>query len=81
MSLLGAGGHHDRLGVLLGVWAAVAPCALADAAQAAKAIAGGRLDTRLEPGRGPRPGVLATRSTTWPALQHASSATPASPPT
>jgi two-component system sensor histidine kinase MtrB len=49
VSLLGATVLTTSLGVLLGVWAsrrAVRP--LADAAQAAKAIAGGRLDTRLE---------------------------------
>ena len=49
VSLLGATVLTTSLGVLLGVWAsrrAVRP--LADAALAAKAIAGGRLDTRLE---------------------------------
>jgi two-component system sensor histidine kinase MtrB len=49
VSLLGATVLTTCLGVLLGVWAsrrAVRP--LADAALAAKAIAGGRLDTRLE---------------------------------
>jgi two-component system sensor histidine kinase MtrB len=49
VSLLGATVLTTSLGVLLGVWAsrrAVRP--LADAAMAAKAIAGGRLDTRLE---------------------------------
>jgi len=49
VSLLGATVLTTSLGVLLGVWAsrrAVRP--LADAALAATAIAGGRLDTRLE---------------------------------
>ncbi len=49
VSLLGATVLTTSLGVLLGVWAsrrAVRP--LSDAAMAAKAIAGGRLDTRLE---------------------------------
>jgi len=49
-ALLGASAITISMGVLLGRWAAnraVRP--LADAAQAAKAIAGGRLDTRLEP--------------------------------
>lgn len=49
-SLLGASAITTSLGVLLGRWAAnraVRP--LADAAAAAKAIAGGRLDTRLDP--------------------------------
>jgi signal transduction histidine kinase len=49
VSLIGATILTTSLGVLLGVWAsrrAVRP--LADAALAAKAIAGGRLDTRLE---------------------------------
>jgi len=49
VSLLGATVLTTSLGVLLGVWASrrsVRP--LADAALAAKAIAGGRLDTRLE---------------------------------
>jgi signal transduction histidine kinase len=48
-SLLGASLITTSLGVLLGVWASrrsVRP--LADAAQAAKAMAGGTLDTRLE---------------------------------
>ncbi len=50
VSLLGAAAaHHARSASLLGVWASPARGApLADAAQAAKAIAGGRLDTRLE---------------------------------
>ena len=50
VALLGATAITSSMGVLLGRWAAnraVRP--LADAAQAAKAIAGGRLDTRLEP--------------------------------
>ena len=50
VSLLGASIITTSLGVLLGRWAAnraVRP--LADAAEAAKAIAGGRLDTRLDP--------------------------------
>ena len=49
-SLLGASAITTSLGVVLGRWAAnrsVRP--LADAAEAAKAIAGGRLDTRLDP--------------------------------
>jgi signal transduction histidine kinase len=49
VSLIGATVLTTSLGVLLGIWAsrrAVRP--LADAALAAKAIAGGRLDTRLE---------------------------------
>jgi signal transduction histidine kinase len=48
-SLIGASGITTALGVLLGTWVArraVKP--LGDAAQAAKAIAGGRLDTRLD---------------------------------
>jgi signal transduction histidine kinase len=48
-SLIGAAVLTTALGVVLGAWAArraVRP--LADAAQAAKALAGGRLDTRLE---------------------------------
>ena len=56
---------------------------LGDAAQAAKAIAGGRLDTRLEPteDRDLRPAGHAP-STTWPPpCSSGSSATPASPPT
>ena len=50
VSLLGASAITTSLGVLLGRWAAnraVRP--LAEAAEAAKAIAGGRLDTRLDP--------------------------------
>jgi signal transduction histidine kinase len=49
-ALLGASAMTTSMGVLLGRWAAnraVRP--LSDAARAAKAIAGGRLDTRLEP--------------------------------
>ena len=49
-SLLGASAITTSLGVLLGRWAAnraVRP--LTEAAEAAKAIAGGRLDTRLDP--------------------------------
>jgi signal transduction histidine kinase len=49
VSLIGATVLTTSLGVLLGIWAsrrAVRP--LAEAALAAKAIAGGRLDTRLE---------------------------------
>lgn len=49
-SLLGASAITTSFGVLLGRWAAnraVRP--LTDAANAAKAIAGGRLDTRLDP--------------------------------
>jgi two-component system, OmpR family, sensor histidine kinase MtrB len=49
VSLIGATVLTTSLGVMLGIWAsrrAVRP--LADAALAAKAIAGGRLDTRLE---------------------------------
>ncbi|HKA04971.1 MAG TPA: HAMP domain-containing protein, partial [Acidimicrobiales bacterium] len=49
VSLIGATVLTTSLGVLLGIWASrrsVRP--LADAALAAKAIAGGRLDTRLE---------------------------------
>jgi two-component system sensor histidine kinase MtrB len=50
VSLIGAAVITTAFGVLLGVWSSrrvVRP--LADAAAAAKAIAGGRLDTRLEP--------------------------------
>jgi signal transduction histidine kinase len=48
-SLMGAAAITTALGVLLGTFAARrAVLPLADAAQAAKAIAGGRLDTRLE---------------------------------
>jgi signal transduction histidine kinase len=60
VSLLGAVAITTAVGVLLGVWAArraVRP--LADAAQAAQAIAGGGLGTRLEPGDDPDLQVLA----------------------
>ncbi|HEY8092959.1 MAG TPA: HAMP domain-containing sensor histidine kinase [Acidimicrobiales bacterium] len=60
VSLLGAAVITTALGVLLGAWAArraVRP--LADAAQAAQAIAGGGLGTRLEPGDDPDLQVLA----------------------
>jgi two-component system sensor histidine kinase MtrB len=60
VSLLGAAIITTALGVLLGAWAArraVRP--LADAAQAAQAIAGGGLGTRLEPGDDPDLQVLA----------------------
>jgi len=60
VSLLGAAVITTAVGVLLGVWAArraVRP--LADAAQAAQAIAGGGLGTRLEPGEDPDLQVLA----------------------
>jgi two-component system, OmpR family, sensor histidine kinase MtrB len=60
VSLLGAAIITTALGVLLGAWAArraVRP--LADAAQAAQAIAGGGLGTRLEPGEDPDLQVLA----------------------
>ena len=60
VSLLGAVVITTAVGVLLGVWAArraVRP--LADAAQAAQAIAGGGLGTRLEPGEDPDLQVLA----------------------
>jgi signal transduction histidine kinase len=60
VSLLGAAAITTAVGVLLGVWAArraVRP--LADAAQAAQAIAGGGLGTRLEPGDDPDLQVLA----------------------
>jgi signal transduction histidine kinase len=53
-ALIGAGVITTVLGLLLGALAArraVRP--LADAAQAAQAIAGGRLDTRLDPGGDP----------------------------
>ena len=84
IALVGATAITTSLGLLLGSLAArraVRP--LGDAAQAAKAIAGGRLDTRLEPtedrdlaAAGQRP------STTWPPpCSSGSSATPASPPT
>jgi two-component system sensor histidine kinase MtrB len=49
-SVIGPAALTTALGVMLGAWASrrtVRP--LADAAQAAKAIAGGRLDTRLQP--------------------------------
>ena len=63
------------LGVLLGVvGVAAAPCARsADAAQAAKAIAGGRLDTRLEPTDDPdlRAAVASSFNDMAAALQHA----------
>ena len=83
VSLLGARRHHDRArrpprrrGRSP---ARVQP--LADAAQAAQAIAGGRLDTRLEASDDPdlqRAGRR--RSTTWPRrCRSGSSATPASP--
>jgi len=49
-SLIGASALTISLGVLLGSWAARRSTRpLADAAQAAQAIAGGRLDTRLDP--------------------------------
>ncbi len=61
LSLLLAGAITTALGVLLGVFAArraVRP--VADAAQAAKAIAGGHLGTRLPPSTDPDLGVLAS---------------------
>jgi len=61
LSLLLASAITTALGVLLGVFAArraVRP--VADAAQAAKAIAGGHLETRLPPSRDPDLGVLAS---------------------
>ncbi len=61
VSLIGAAIITSALGVLLGAWAArraVRP--LADAAQAAQAIAGGGLGTRLEPGDDPDLQVLAS---------------------
>lgn len=60
-SLIAAGVVTTGLGVLLGSLAArrsVRP--LADAARAAKAIAGGRLDTRLEPNEDPDLRLLST---------------------
>lgn len=60
-ALIGAGVITTSLGLLLGALAArraVRP--LADAAQAAQAIAGGRLDTRLDPGGDPDLMALAT---------------------
>jgi two-component system, OmpR family, sensor histidine kinase MtrB len=61
LSLLLAGAITTALGVVLGVFAArraVRP--VADAAQAAKAIAGGHLETRLSPSNDPDLGVLAS---------------------
>ncbi|MGI9052340.1 MAG: HAMP domain-containing sensor histidine kinase [Ilumatobacteraceae bacterium] len=61
LSLLLAGVITTALGVLLGVFAArraVRP--VAEAAQAAKAIAGGHFETRLTPTSDPDLGVLAT---------------------
>jgi signal transduction histidine kinase len=61
LSLLLAGVITTALGVLLGVLAArraVRP--VADAAQAAKALAGGHLETRLPPSDDPDLGVLAS---------------------
>jgi two-component system, OmpR family, sensor histidine kinase MtrB len=61
LSLLLAGAISTALGVVLGVFAArraVRP--VADAAQAAKAIAGGHLETRLPPSQDPDLGVLAS---------------------
>jgi len=61
LSLLLAATITTGLGVLVGVLAArraVRP--VADASEAAKAIAGGRLDTRLTPTEDPDLGVLAT---------------------
>jgi two-component system sensor histidine kinase MtrB len=61
LSLLLAGAITTALGVLLGVFAArraVRP--VSDAAQAAKAIAGGHLGTRLPPTNDPDLGVLAS---------------------
>jgi signal transduction histidine kinase len=60
-SLIGASAITTALGVLLGTWVArraVKP--LADAAQAAKAIAGGRLDTRLDASDDPDLQMLAS---------------------
>ena len=60
-ALVGAGVITTSLGLLLGALAArraVRP--LADAAQAAQSIAGGRLDTRLDPGGDPDLRGLAT---------------------
>ena len=60
-ALIGAGVITTSLGLLLGALAArraVRP--LADAAQAAQSIAGGRLDTRLDPGGDPDLRGLAT---------------------
>ena len=60
-ALIGAGVITTSLGLLLGALAArraVRP--LADAAQAAQSIAGGRLDTRLDPGGDPDLIALAT---------------------
>ena len=83
MSLLGAVAITTALGVLLGALAArraVQP--LADAAQAAQAIAGGGLDTRLEPGDDPDLQVLAgSFNDMAPRCRSGSSATPGSRPT
>jgi two-component system, OmpR family, sensor histidine kinase MtrB len=61
ISLLGASGITTAAGVALGLWAsrrALRP--LADVSQAAEAIAGGRLDTRLESVEDPDLGTLAS---------------------
>ena len=83
LSLLLAATITTGLGVLVGVLAArraVRP--VADASEAAKAIAGGRLETRLAPPTIPISACSPARSTTWRRrCSSASSATPASPPT
>jgi two-component system, OmpR family, sensor histidine kinase MtrB len=61
VSLIGAAAITTCLGVLLGSWAArrtMRP--LAEAAQAAQALAGGRLDTRLQPPADSDLGALTT---------------------
>jgi signal transduction histidine kinase len=61
ISLLGAGGITTAAGAALGLWAARrALRPLADVSTAAGAIAGGRLDTRLESVGDPDLGTLAT---------------------
>ena len=78
------GAHHRAPAPPSGWWAsrrALRP--LGDVSQAAEAIAGGRLDTRLEATGDPDLGTpRRRRSTTWPRPSRTgSSATPASPPT
>ena len=83
LSLVLGTAFTTALGVFAGSFAArraVRPVGVA--AQAAKAIAGGRLDTRLEPTEDPDLSCSPTRSTTWPPhSRRGSSATPGSRPT
>jgi hypothetical protein len=81
-SLIAAAAVTTGLGVLLGALSArraVRP--LADAAQAAKAIAGGRLDTRLEPTDDPDLSMLSQSFNDMAAALQSRVRMPASPPT